>query len=100
MSPTQVIEGTVLSITVMVVEHELLAPSGSVTVTVTFVTPNSYGPAGETVYVNTSPSASVDPPSKSEPIAPPWQLPLAGTVTAWQTATGGTLQYEFGSVTV
>ncbi len=56
-----VIVGGLLSVTVTVAEQELDAPLLSVTVIVTVVVPSGYGPGGDCVMVNVSPSGSEEP---------------------------------------
>jgi hypothetical protein len=59
----QTIDGGVLSTTVTLPVAWLVAPRGSTTVSSTGVVPSAYGPAGDCVIVNGSPSGSDDPSS-------------------------------------
>src|SRR5689334_14312760 len=81
----QVIEGGVVSTTVTVAVHCAVAPRGSFTVSKTVVVPFGYGPAGDCVIVNGSPSGS-DEPSLIEAFAT--QFASAETVTFLHLATG------------
>jgi hypothetical protein len=56
-----VIEGGVLSTTVIVAEHCLESPGASVTVNVTVVAPRGYGPGGDWLVVTVPPSGSNEP---------------------------------------
>ena len=82
----QLIVGAVLSTTVTVVEHVSDAPLSSVTVNVTTVIPNPYGPSGLWLVVIGSSSGSYDPLSTS---ASALQSVPAKTVTLLHSATGG-----------
>src|SRR5438552_14620904 len=91
MAPGQVIIGAVTSTTVTVAMQLLIAPWLSVTVSVTGVAPNQYGPAGDW-FVETmeSPLSGSYEPLLIEALAT--QLESADAVTFVHKATGGLLQ--------
>jgi hypothetical protein len=84
----QVIVGGVVSTTVTLPVHWLVAPLLSMTVNNTLVVPSAYGPAGACVIVRGPPSGS-DEPLLIEALAV--QLAPADTVTFWHVAIGGWL---------
>ena len=85
MGAKHVIAGAVSSTTVTVPVAWLAAPFVSVAVRSTVVVPSGYGPAGDCVIVNRSPSAS-DDPSSIDALA--LHVLFADTVTSFAFATG------------